>query len=170
VHLLSTHESFVLPAGAWIRIVDSFEQTSKAWALVDWPSLSQRLAQPVKVTSRKRANGGNSIIQHTHQNVVNILKVHANLIHVSVRSGVLLLKLTRQPAAGGDQMQSDADYFRERAAQQTEAATKAAHIKAQTAHLELALRYELLANAIATQEASLRRQGVTGASAARSNI
>jgi len=155
-HLLSTHEFVVPRPDLWISIVDGFEQTTKTRALVDWPSLSQRLAQPVKVTPRKRANGGNSIIQHTLQNVVNVLRVHVNLIQVSVHSGVLPLKLTRQPAAWSHQMQSDADYFRERASQQTEAASNAAHTKARTAHLELALRYELLANAIATHETSSR--------------
>jgi hypothetical protein len=138
------------------QLVDSFEQVTKARVLVDWPSLGERLAHPVEVTLRKRADGSNSIIQHTRENVVNALKVHVNLIHVSVHSGVLLLKLTRQPAAGDLQMQSDADYFRERAAQQTEAANNAGHTKARTAHLELALRYELLADAIATKQASLR--------------
>jgi hypothetical protein len=52
-------------------------------------------------------------------------------------------------------MQGDAEYFRKRAAEQTEAAHAATHANARTAHLELALRYELLADALATQEASI---------------
>jgi len=52
-------------------------------------------------------------------------------------------------------MSGDAEYFKMRAAEQTQAAEAAAHINAKTAHLELALRYELLASAILTQEASL---------------
>ena len=49
-------------------------------------------------------------------------------------------------------MLGDALYFRHRADQQTEAASHARHSKARAAHLELALRYELLANAAATQD------------------
>jgi len=45
----------------------------------------------------------------------------------------------------------DAHYFRHRAVQQTEAANQARDSKARAIHLELALRYELLANAASAQ-------------------
>jgi hypothetical protein len=51
-------------------------------------------------------------------------------------------------------MLGDAQYYQHRAAQQTGAAGHAQDSKARVAHLELALRYELLANAAATQDAA----------------
>lgn len=52
-------------------------------------------------------------------------------------------------------MEGDAVYFARRAAQEREAALKAAHPSARDAHLELAGRYDDLATAIAAGEKPL---------------
>jgi len=55
-------------------------------------------------------------------------------------------------------MEGDAAYFARRAEQQREAALKAVHPAARTAHIELANRYEELALAIGSHDARCSRE------------
>ena len=55
-------------------------------------------------------------------------------------------------------MKGDADYFRRRAAEEREAAMRAPHPMARSAHIELAERYDELATAITTHAVALARE------------
>jgi hypothetical protein len=53
---------------------------------------------------------------------------------------------------GGGTMKNDANYFSRRAGEERVAAMQAAHPKARSAHLQMAERYAVRANAIASHE------------------
>lgn len=62
-------------------------------------------------------------------------------------------------------MEGDASYFARRAKEEREAAMKAAHPKAREAHLDMAHRYDDLADAIVSRDPGLGLQKVEEAPA-----
>jgi hypothetical protein len=58
-------------------------------------------------------------------------------------------------------MEADFTYFRRRAREEREAAMKAPHAGARQAHVEMADRYDELAEAIAAHNQTLSRQSIS---------